>query len=264
MIEFENVCFSYDRNQVLDHITFSIAPGESVCLLGPNGCGKSTLLHLLNGLIYATDGTYRFDGEEITRKKLKNSKFSKKFHQRVGFVFQYSEAQLFCSSVFDEVAFGPRQMGLSEEEVEARVMDCLKLLDMENFRDRQPYHLSGGEKKKIAIAATLALNPEVLVLDEPMNGLDPSTEQWLTGFLIELNQNGKTILTSTHDLRLAQRISRRALLFTSEHTLAADTSTEKLLRKTDLLQKVFLLEDATWYDKYNNKDSNCPFAVRTY
>ena len=143
-------------------------------------------------------------------------------------------------------------------------MDCLKLLDMENFRDRQPYHLSGGEKKKIAIAATLALNPEVLVLDEPMNGLDPSTEQWLTGFLIELNQNGKTILTSTHDLRLAQRISRRALLFTSEHTLAADTSTEKLLRKTDLLQKVFLLEDATWYDKYNNKDSNCPFAVRTY
>lgn len=242
MIDFKDVSYSYEENPALQDITFSIDSGESVCLLGPNGCGKSTLLKLLNGLIFATDGQYFFDGEEITKKHMKNSKTAKKFHQRIGFVFQDSEAQLFCSTVYDEIAFGPRQMGMKEEQVDQRVGDVLDLLEMSEFRHRQPYHLSGGEKKKVAIAATLALNPEVLVLDEPMNGLDPKTEHWLTNFILELHKTGKTIITSTHDLRLAQKISSRALLFSSEHKLAADLPTEKLLENQELLRKVELID----------------------
>lgn len=242
MIDFQKVSYSYEENPALEDITFSIDAGESVCLLGPNGCGKSTLLKLLNGLIFPTSGHYSYDGEEITKKRMKSSKIAKKFHQRIGFVFQDSEAQLFCSTVYDEVAFGPRQMGMKEDQVEARVGDVLDLLEMSEFKHRQPYHLSGGEKKKVAIAATLALNPEVLVLDEPMNGLDPKTEHWLTDFILALHESGKTIITSTHDLRLAQKISTRALLFSSDHTLAADLPTDQLLENQELLRQVELID----------------------
>lgn len=242
MIDFQEVSYSYEENPALEDITFSIDAGESVCLLGPNGCGKSTLLKLLNGLIFPTSGHYYYDGEEITKKRMKNNKIAKKFHQRIGFVFQDSEAQLFCSTVYDEVAFGPRQMGMKEDQVDARVGDVLDLLEMSEFKHRQPYHLSGGEKKKVAIAATLALNPEVLVLDEPMNGLDPKTEHWLTDFILSLHESGKTIITSTHDLRLAQKISGRALLFSSDHKLAADLPTGQLLENQKLLRQVELID----------------------
>jgi cobalt/nickel transport system ATP-binding protein len=243
MIELENVSYSYEGHQALSGISFGVTPGESLCLLGPNGSGKSTLLKLINGLIFSTSGAYRFDGEEITAKRMKDAKFSKRFHQRMGFVFQDSEVQLFCSNVYDEVAFGPRQMGMDEEAVKKRVEDCLGLLHLESFRDRQPYHLSGGEKKKVAIAATLALNPEVLVLDEPMNGLDPRTERWLAAFIVDLNKAGKTIITSTHNLELVQEISNRAVLFDETHHVAADLPTEKLLENIDLLRKVNLVDE---------------------
>ena len=243
MIELENVSYAYEGVSALSEIGFSIAAGESVCLLGPNGSGKSTLLRLLNGLVFPDSGVYRFDGEQITPKRMKDAKFAKRFHQRVGFVFQDSEAQLFCPSVYDEIAFGPRQMGMDEEAVEQRVGTCLSLLRLEGFRDRQPYHLSGGEKKKVAIAATLAMNPEVLVLDEPMNGLDPRTERWLAAFLVELNRAGKTVVTSTHNLELVQEISRRAILFGEDHRVAADLPTEQLLENAALLRKVNLVDE---------------------
>ena len=243
MIELQNVSYAYEGSTALDGISFKIEKGESVCLLGPNGSGKSTLLKLINGLIFASAGSYLFDGEEITQKKLKDVKFSKRFHQRLGFVFQDSEAQLFCSNVYDEIAFGPRQMGMDEAAVEKRVDDCLSLLHLESFKSRQPYHLSGGEKKKVAIAATLALNPEVLILDEPMNGLDPRTERWLAAFIIQLNKAGKTVITSTHNLELVQEISHRALLFDETHRIAADLPTEKLLEDIDLLKRVNLVDE---------------------
>ncbi|MGI5978931.1 MAG: energy-coupling factor ABC transporter ATP-binding protein [Oscillospiraceae bacterium] len=243
MIELENVSYAYEGALALDSINFKIEKGESLCLLGPNGSGKSTLLKLINGLIFATAGSYKFDGEEITQKKLKDVKFSKRFHQRLGFVFQDSEAQLFCSNVYDEIAFGPRQMGMDEQAVEKRVNDCLALLRLESFKSRQPYHLSGGEKKKVAIAATLALNPEVLILDEPMNGLDPRTERWLAAFIVDLNRAGKTVITSTHNLELVQEISHRAILFDESHRVAADLPTEKLLEDIDLLKRVNLVDE---------------------
>lgn len=243
MIELKEVSYSYSGMNALNNINLTIARGEAVALMGPNGSGKSTLLKLINGLISPDTGVYTFNDEGITQKKLQVPKFAKFFHQKIGFVFQNSDTQLFCADVFDEIAFGPRQMGMNESEVEKRVTDCLTLLNIQDFKHRQPYHLSGGEKRKVAIACVLALNPEVLVLDEPMNGLDPRTQRWLVEFLVKLNKAGKTLISSTHNLELVQEISNRAVLFDENHTIVADRPTEKLLEDIDLLKRVNLVDE---------------------
>lgn len=243
MIEISGVSYSYSGIPALKNITLNISKGEAVALMGPNGSGKSTVLKLINGIISPDSGSYKFNGEEITRKKLQDTKFAKQFHQKIGFVFQNSDTQLFCADVYDEIAFGPRQMGLDEKEVDKRVNDCLELLNIRNFRNRPPYHLSGGEKRKVAVACVLALNPEVLVLDEPMNGLDPRTQRWLVEFLVKLNKAGKTLITSTHNLELVQEISSRAVLFDENHTKAADLPTDKLLKNIELLKQVNLVDE---------------------
>jgi cobalt/nickel transport system ATP-binding protein len=248
MIELNDVSYSYEGVPALRQISMRIDRGESVSFMGVNGCGKSTLLKLLGGLISQSSGAYTFDGEAITRKKLSDSQFAKSFHQRVGLVFQNSDTQLFCPTVFDEVAFGPRQMGLPETEVRKRVDELLALLRLHGYERRQPYHLSGGEKRKVAVASALAMNPEVLMLDEPMNGLDPKTQRWLAGFLKDLNLAGKTILLSTHDLELVQEISRRSILFGEDHTMAADLPTNTLLDKIDLLKQVNFVDE--YYHKH--------------
>lgn len=252
MIELKNVSYSYENGTALDNINLQIKKGEAVALMGPNGSGKSTLLKLINGLISPDSGTYLLDQEAITRKKLRDDKFAKLLHQKIGFVFQNSDSQLFCSNVYDEIAFGPRQMGFEEGEVEKRVLDCLNLLGIRDFKDRVPYHLSGGEKRKVAIACVLSLNPEVLVLDEPMNGLDPKTQRWLVGFLEELNQAGKTLITSTHNLELVQELSKRAVLFDETHTIAADRPTEELLENIPLLKRVSLVDE--YYHSHEGAD----------
>lgn len=243
MIDLKEVSYSYEGTIALKNINLHIEKGEAVALLGANGTGKSTLLKLLNGLLSPNQGVYRFNHQEITPKKLKDPIFSKKFHQKIGFVFQNSDTQLFCPDVYDEIAFGPRQMGMNESEVAQRVNDCLDLLGIQSFKHRQPYHLSGGEKRKVAIACVLALNPEVLILDEPMNGLDPRTQRWLVDFLATLNQAGKTVITSTHNLDLVQELSKRAILFDESHGIAADLPTETLLEKIDLLKRVNLVDE---------------------
>lgn len=243
MIEIENVSYSYGGITALKNVTLSISKGEAVALMGPNGSGKSTFLKLINGIISPSSGSYKFNNEEITPKKLEDSRFSKLFHQKIGFVFQNSDTQLFCADVYDEIAFGPRQMGMNESQVDKRVNDCLELLKIADFKHRQPYHLSGGEKRKVAIACVLAMNPEVLVLDEPMNGLDPRTQRWLVEFLNKINKAGKTLIISTHNLELVHEISKRSVLFDENHTVAADTLTEKLLENLDLLKKVNLVDE---------------------
>ena len=138
---------------------------------------------------------------------MRDSAFAKCLHQRVGFVFQDSDSQLFCASVAGEVAFGPRQMGLSEDEVERRVSDTLALLDIAHLRERAPYALSGGEKKRVAIACVLSMNPDVYCFDEPLAGLDAKTREWLLGFLGQLHDAGKTLVVATHDQSLADEIA---------------------------------------------------------
>ncbi|RFZ75904.1 ABC transporter ATP-binding protein [Lacrimispora amygdalina] len=247
MIELNDICFSYSEMIALNHINLTMEAGEAIALMGANGCGKSTLLKLINGIISPDRGSYRFHGEEVTHKKLQDAKFSKLLHQRIGFVFQNSDTQLFCSSVYEEVAFGPRQMGFTESEVESRVNDCLAMLGIQEFSNRIPYHLSGGEKRKVAIACVMSLNPEVLVLDEPMNGLDPRTQRWLVDFLNKLNKAGKTLITSTHNLELVQEISKRSILFDETHTIVADMMTEELLRDEELLKRVNLVDQSYHY-----------------
>lgn len=252
MIEIKEVNYSYSDVNALNNINLQIEKGEAVALLGSNGSGKSTLLKLINGIISPDSGVYKFNNEEITHKKLQNSKFAKLLHQKIGFVFQNSDAQLFCSNVYDEIAFGLRQMEINEDEVDKRVKDCLDLLNIQDLKDRTPYHLSGGEKRKVAIACVLSLNPEVLVLDEPMNGLDPRTQRWLVEFLVKLNQAGKTLITSTHNLELVQDISNRSILFDETHTIVGDMPTEKLLEDIDLLKKVNLVDQ--YYHSHDSKE----------
>ncbi|MGB4587818.1 MAG: ABC transporter ATP-binding protein [Clostridiaceae bacterium] len=243
MIALKNISYGYAGTEALKDITLHIKKGEAVALLGANGCGKSTLLKLINGIISPDKGEYFFDGERITTKTLQDNRFAKHFHQRVGFVFQHSDTQLFCADVYDEVAFGPRQMGLPEKEVSQRVDDCLKLLGIKDLEHRQPYHLSGGEKKKVAIACVLSLNPDVLVLDEPMNGLDPRTQRWLVEFLSKLSSTGKTLITSTHNLELVQSIATRGVLFNEDHEIVADMPMTELLMKFELLKQVNLVDE---------------------
>lgn len=198
MIKLDDICFAYDSTPVLKHFSTEIADGEFVVIKGDNGCGKSTLLNIINALEFAEIGTCTFDGTVINKKAMKNEQFAKAFHQKIGYVFQNTDAQLFCSSVYDEIAFAPRQMQLDEAEVDKRVDDMLKLTGTEHLKERAPFHLSMGEKKKVAVASVLAMNPQVLILDEPMNFLDKKSRQWLVEFLNQMHSVGKTIIIVSH------------------------------------------------------------------
>ncbi|MBC8080443.1 MAG: ABC transporter ATP-binding protein [Gorillibacterium sp.] len=235
MIQLKDVSFLYKEKTALERVNLHVHTGEAVAILGPNGSGKSTLLKLLNGLVFPSEGSYRFDQMEISQALLKDPTISKRFHQRVGFVFQNSDTQLFCSTVFEEVAFGPMQMGLPEAEVHRRVRDCLALLHIEKISDEHPYNLSGGEKKRTAIAAVLAMNPEVIVLDEPMNGIDPKGKAFLRELLIRLNRSGKTILCATHDFQYLDGVFSRAIVFSEGHRIIRDDSYTHVMADTTFL-----------------------------
>lgn len=201
LIELRNVSFAYSVEDplILKNLSFEINEGECVLVEGDNGSGKSTLFRILNGLSFPEKGSYLFDGTEITRDYLKKNRNSKLFHKRIGYLFQNPDIMLFNSTVFDEIAFGPRQMGLSDSDVEKRVNDCMKLFCIEELGDKAPYHLSGGQKKKVAFASVIALNPDVIILDEPYTGLDRASQEWLTELLKDLKKNGKTLIIASHN-----------------------------------------------------------------
>lgn len=219
IIEMQHIKFGYEDNCVLDDISFSVEKGKCAVLMGNNGCGKSTLLKIMNGLLMPDEGTYIFEGKEITEKLLNDPSESKSFHQRIGYVFQNSDAQLFSTHVYEEIAFAPSQMHLSNEEIDKRVNDILSLLNLEKLKDRAPYQLSGGEKRKVALGCVLAQNPDLLVLDEPIASLDAKTQSWLTEFLIALKTSGKTMIIATHDRDFAERIADEIITITDEHKI---------------------------------------------
>ena len=219
MIRFEDVCYAYDGVPVLRHVDFRLEKGEAVAITGPNGAGKSTLLRMINGLIYPELGRYCYEGEEITAAKMRDHRYSKWFHQQVGFVWQNPDAQLFCGSVAEELAFGPEQMGLAPAEIKRRVDDALELLELGHLRRRAPYTLSGGEKKKAAIAAILTMNPSIWAFDEPLSALDEKAQAWLQEFLQALQAAGKTLIVATHDAGLARTLAARTFTLTADHQL---------------------------------------------
>lgn len=236
MIELENISFTYKNKTALDNVNVHIKEGEAIAIIGPNGSGKSTFLKLLNAIIFPSQGRYMFDNAEINENTLKDNKCLKLFHKRLGFVFQNSDAQLFCSTVFEEVAFGLIQMELEEEEVNKRVSDCLNLLNIYKLRDEHPYNLSGGEKKRVAIASVLAMNPEVITLDEPMNGIDPKGKRFLKELLIDLNKSGKTIICATHDFEYIEGVFDRAIVFSEDHKIIKDDKYENIINNQDFLR----------------------------
>ncbi|NLF51108.1 MAG: ABC transporter ATP-binding protein [Leptolinea sp.] len=225
MIQISQLNYSYpDGTIALQDINLEIDSGEKVALVGANGAGKSTLLLHINGVINASKGIF-INGLNSSRENLG------KIRAMVGVVFQNPDDQLFSITVHDDVAFGPRYQGLSNKEINTRVEAALNAVQMQGFRDRHPYHLSGGEKKRIAIATVLSMEPAILVFDEPTAGLDPRARRELIELLRTLPQ---TLLIATHDLGLVQQLTPRTIIM-NNGCIVADGSSAELLNNKDIL-----------------------------
>jgi cobalt/nickel transport system ATP-binding protein len=239
----EQVCYRYPGKETgVQDLDLAIHERERVVLLGANGSGKSTLLKLLDGLLFPQEGMVRAFGQELSERSLNDDAFNHAFRQRVGFVFQNSETQLFSSTVWEEIAFGPLHLGLGEEEVHQRVTEILELFELAGIKDRPPFRLSGGEKKRVALASVVATNPTVLLLDEPTAALDPRTQRWLIDMLIRFGRFGKTLITATHDLDIVEEIADRVLVFGEDHRVVANGAPAEVLADRDLLLRVNLID----------------------
>ena len=245
IFDLQNVSHSYlDKFEALKNINVTMTAGEQITILGANGSGKSTLLLILDALIYATSGEVYAFGNPVTEERfnaLEDNEFARYFRTKVGFVFQNPDVQLFSSTVFDEIAFGPLQLGLPREEVIKRTEEVMAMLALSNLRDRAPHTLSGGERKKVCIASVLSINPDVLLLDEPTGGLDPRSQLWLIELLQDLAKAGKTIITATHDLDIVEQISTRAIVFGEDHTIKADSNCDVVMNNLELLMSANLI-----------------------
>ena len=233
------------RFPALDGVSLAVGRGEKVAVIGANGCGKSTLLKVLDGLVFPDAGTFEAFGETITEDGLEDQQLSRGFRSRVGFIFQSSDAQVFSPTVREELAFGPLNMGLAQDEVRQRVDDTLALLEITDLADRAPFQLSGGQKKRVAIASVLVMNPEVLLFDEPTAALDPRTQQWLIELIVELNGAGKTIVLATHDLPTLDLLADRCVVLSEAHRVVAEGPPDELLADRELLLSVNLIHERT-------------------
>lgn len=221
MIRLENICFQYGSRIILDNISLNVEKGKCTCIDGPNGCGKSTLFRILNGLEFPSDGKYFLDEERITKEKMKDDLFAKRLHRKIGYLFQDSEMQLFTRSVEDEIAFGLFQLGYSREQVHEKVERFIALLKLEEVRKQAPFNLSGGEKKRCALASILAMEPDILILDEPTNSLDEDGREWIADFLKQLKQQNKTILIATHQKEFIDSIADIVIQMDRYHHIAS-------------------------------------------
>ena len=198
LVEVRNLTYRYnDGTKALDNLSLAIPKGKKIAILGPNGAGKSTLLLHLNGIHLAQEGQVSFDGDLV------NSKNDRWLRSKVGLVFQDPDDQVFSTTVWEDVAFGPFNMGLKKDEINKRVHQSLEAVSMLAYQEKAPHNLSYGQKKRVAIAGVLAMNPEVIILDEPVAFLDPKGKDDLFAILNQLNNEGTTIVIATHDVDLA-------------------------------------------------------------
>ncbi|MFI8005573.1 energy-coupling factor ABC transporter ATP-binding protein [Streptomyces sp. NPDC086010] len=219
-LEVSGLAYAYpDGHQALFGVDLTVARGERVALLGPNGAGKTTLVLHLNGILDAGAGTVRVAGMPVEKKNLAE------IRRRVGIVFQDPDDQLFMPTVREDVAFGPAAAGLRGPELEQRVMTALKRVGMEDFAARPPHHLSFGQRRRVAVATVLAMEPEILVLDEPSSNLDPASRRELADILRSLDV---TVLMVTHDLPYALELCPRAVIL-DDGVITADDRTQDLL-----------------------------------
>ena len=223
-LEISSLRFAYpDQQNTLNGVTVSLAPGERVGLIGPNGAGKTTLFHSICGILKPAAGNIQLFGEEVV---------SGKFHPKVGLVFQYPDDQIFSPTVYDDVAFGPRNMGLSEADLADRVKDAMRLTGISDLADRAPHHLSGGQKRMVAIAGVQAMRPELIIYDEPSANLDIRSRRRLINFI---KQSSETVLLSSHDLEMVVEICDRVILLDGGQ-IVADGETKSIMGDQALME----------------------------
>ena len=225
MIEFQNVSFSYGDNPVVENLSFSIKKGETVGLIGANGAGKSTIMKLMLGLISGR-GVIKVDGLPVCRENLPE------IRKKIGFVLQDSDNQMFMPTVYEDMIFGPRNYGLSKEETDKRVDEILRQLGLESLKHRHNHKISGGEKRMAAIATILAMEPEMILMDEPSTALDPVNRRTVINTINRLPQ---TKLIASHDLDMILDTCQRVILL-SRGAIVADGDAETILRDKALLE----------------------------
>ncbi len=235
MFEARNVTFKREEKVVFSGLNLHIKEGEKVVLLGVNGSGKSTLLKLLNGLVFPQSGELFFNDISLTKKALKEKQTNEYFRKSVGLVFQNIDAMLFNPTVYDEIAFGPRQLGF--DDVDARVRNYAELFGLTPHLQSVPFKLSGGQKQKIALACVMALSPKVLLLDEPTSALDPAGTAKFLEMIAALDI---TTVTATHNLAIAPRLGERVVILDENGSVVYDGTSQNAY-EIDLLKRAGLI-----------------------
>jgi cobalt/nickel transport system ATP-binding protein len=232
----KGVTFKYqDGTKALDNISIAIPGDGKIAVLGPNGAGKSTLFLHFNGILEPDDGSIMHWGNEVAYEKGGLEELRKK----VGIVFEDPNSQLFSGSIFEEISFGPKNMGLSDEEIKRRVRRTMRITGIEDISNKPTHLLSHGQKKMVAIASIIAMQPEVIIFDEPTAGLDPVRADRILGFLEELRERGVTVIMSTHDVDLAYSWADYVFLLNEGEKLA-EGRTDEVFREKDLIEEANL------------------------
>lgn len=240
VFELKDVDYRYQSVPALVKLSLLIPRGQRVVLLGANGSGKSTLLRLLDALYFADAGTVSAFGEPLDAQRMADEERSFAYRRRVGFLFQNPDVQLFNASVFDELAFGPLQLRWPAERIRRRVAEILEAMGLAHLRDRPPHRLSAGEKKRVALASVLILDPEVLLLDEPTASLDPESESRLIASLIDWGGGAKTLVMATHDLGIVEDAADLCVVM-QRGSVIAQGAPEHILGDEELLRRSGLL-----------------------
>ena len=238
----DRASYTYPGGQPgLTDATLRIRAGEQVAILGANASGKSTLLRLLDALIFSTSGKVSAFGRELSEASTDGTAFGRFLRQQVAFLFQNVEAQLFCATVEEELGFGPRHLGVPEDKIVERIGQICNMFRLGEIRRRSVQSLSGGEKRRVGLAAVLAVGPSVVLLDEPTAGLDPRNRALLVDALLDLADAGKTLVVATHDLELASEVASRAVVLGEDHTIVADGDIGPIIADSELLAEVNLV-----------------------
>lgn len=229
LFDLRDVRFDYEGIVALRDVSLAIAAGQHIAIVGANGSGKSTLLRLLDGLCFPSSGSISFLGEGLSADRLQGNGFALGFRRKVALVFQNPDVQIFNPTVFDEVAFGPLQLQWTRDEVLRRVNETMSFMGIMHLKDRPPHRLSGGEKKRVALASVLVLDPEILLLDEPTAALDPKSQSQLIDLIQGWKSTSKTVVTATHQLDIVEDIADLVYVMQEGSIVGSGTPSEVLI-----------------------------------
>jgi len=238
LFELTQVHYAYlGKIPALRGVDLAVQAGAKIAVVGANGSGKSTLLTMLDALIFPDSGGIKAFGKTITEEALNDPDFSQFFRSNVAFLFQNPDIQLFCPTVKEDIIFGPLQLGVSHAEINKRLDKVVTELKITHLLERAPHQLSIGEKRKVALAGVIAIDPQVLLLDEPTAGLDPKTTRDIVDMLLAQNQAGKTIITATHDMHIVEEIADIAYVFGADKKIVRSGAPDEILSDQQFLKE---------------------------